>query len=588
MNLWSRANSLPAVLAPGSSPVRVGRVAARGLDYGTSAERGRSGVRFASIGPRSQIRSGYPRTVFAPARSARAGSTQDLVGGLAITLGGLSISFVVFVLGTQSARRVADTGLVTAGLAAGAVLVVLGVAIRSWTHVGPAGRAVAVATFLCGVALVGPDWFSLVGQLGFVLGIATYSLVAARAGVRPAWALAVEAFGALLILGAAFGQTWLPLAFGLASVVLGVASVGVGRTGSPAVGLRSRGWPIAVALVAVASLVGEAVAVGVPARLANGAPSVPIRTTGLPPMRVVVDTDMLGDDWMAILYLLSEPAVDVEAITVAGTSAIGCDAAADTARRLVEASGRPQVPVSCGPDRPLSGGHFFPPDWGTAAASLAATLGLPPGPDTITSHDAAELIGATATGGSDPIVIVALGPLTNVALALGSPSVPARVQRLVIMGGALDAPGNVSSTSPAEWNIYIDPHAADSALRSGVPTTLVPLDATDHVLVTADLATRLGGRQPTPAATIVGRILGGQADFIASGTYFFWDPLAAAIARDDRLARLTTEHVGVVEDGSDIGRTVRDPSAPAIQVAVNADAAGFERALVEALTGQAR
>lgn len=502
-------------------------------------------------------------------------------------LGGLAISLVVCVLSTQSPRRVPDTGLVAAGIAAGAVLIVLGLAIRSWSHVGPAGRAVAVATFLCAVAVVGPGPVTLVGQLGFVLGIATFSLVAARAGVRPAWALAIEALTSLLVIPAAFGLPWLVLAFGLASIVLGVACVGIESTRSPA-GPPARIWPIAVAIVAVACLSGEAVALGIPARLVDGAPSVPIRTTSLPPIRVVVDTDMLGDDWMAILYLLSEPAVDVQAITVAGTSAIGCSAAADTARRLVEASGRAQVPVACGPDRPLSGGHFFPPDWGAAASSLAGTLDLPAVPDTITSQDAAELIGATAQGGSDPIVIVALGPLTNVALALRSPSVPARVQRLVIMGGALDAPGNVGSTSPAEWNMYVDPQAADIALRSGVPTTLVPLDATDHVLVTADLATRLGGRQPTRAATIVGRILGGQADFIASGTYFFWDPLAAAIARDDRLAHLTTEHVGVVLEGTDSGRTVRDPSAPAIQVAVNADSGGFERAFVEALTGQAR
>ena len=303
----------------------------------------------------------------------------------------------------------------------------------------------------------------------------------------------VEAFSALLVVVAAFGQPWLVLPFGLASIVLGVACLAVQTARSPA-GPPSRIWPIAVALVAVAALGGEAVAIGIPARLINGAPSVPIRTTSLPAIRVVVDTDMLGDDWMAILYLLSEPAVDVQAITVAGTSAMGCAAAADTARRLVEAAGRPQVPVSCGPDRPLSGGHFFPPDWGAAASSLAGTLDLPTVPDTITSQDAAELIGATAQSGSEPIVIVALGPLTNVALALRSPTVPTHVQRLVIMGGALDAPGNVGSTSPAEWNMYVDPQAADIALRSGVPTTLVPLDATDHVLVTADLATRLGGR----------------------------------------------------------------------------------------------
>jgi inosine-uridine nucleoside N-ribohydrolase len=97
----------------------------------------------------------------------------------------------------------------------------------------------------------------------------------------------------------------------------------------------------------------------------------------------------------------------------------------------------------------------------------------------------------------------------------------------------------------------------------------------------------MGGSQPTQAATIVGRILAGQADFIASGQYSFWDPLAATVARDDRLARLVSERISVIEEGPDSGRTLRNRAAPEIQVAVNADAAGFERTFVEALSARA-
>jgi inosine-uridine nucleoside N-ribohydrolase len=511
--------------------------------------------------------------------------SRDAAGGLAMAVGGLAWIVLVVEFVTRPTLRASFDGAVVALLAVAAILVTVGLGLRLWGPGGGAGRIAIVVAALGIVSVFGLSSIAGVGLLVFVGEITAAALIAVRAGLRPAWAFMFLAAATVLILGSSTGQVWFLIPFGIASVVLGVVSTSAapGQAGA-----RSRArLPLGLAGSVIVGAVVALVALGVPARLANQAPSAPVRTTGLPIMHVVIDTDMLGDDWMAILYLLSEPAVDVRAIAVDGTAAMGCEAAGDAARRLLVVAGRGDVPVACGQDHPLTGSHFFPPSWGADALTRLETLGLPPHTDRPVDRNAVDLLAGTARAGPEPIVVVALGPLTNVALALQEPGESTHISRIVVMGGALDVPGNVGSNSPAEWNIYVDPHAANIVLGSGVPVTMVALDATDRVPVTPAIAARLGGSQPTQAATIVGRILAGQADFIASGQYSFWDPLAATVARDDRLARLVSERISVIEEGPDSGRTLRNRAAPEIQVAVNADAAGFERTFVEALSARA-
>jgi len=519
------------------------------------------------------------------ARGDRRSFNRDAAGGLAMAVGGLGWTVLVVEFVTRPTLRTPFDGAVVAFLAVAALLVTAGLGLRVWQPGGGAGRVAIIAAALGIVSIFGPWSIAGIGLLVFVGEITAAAIIAVRAGLRPAWAFVFLAAASVLILGSSTGQVWFLIPFGIASVVLGVVSTSAAR-GSAGAQSRAR-LPLGLAVSVIVAAVVALVAVGVPARLANQAPSAPIRTTALAIMHVVIDTDMLGDDWMAILYLLSEPAVDVRAIAVDGTAAMGCDAAGDAARRLLAVAGRADVPVACGQDHPLAGSHFFPPSWGADALARVETLGLPPDTDRPVDRNAVDLLAGTARAGQEPIVLVALGPLTNVALALQEPGVSTHISRIVVMGGALDVPGNVGSNSPAEWNVYVDPHAANIVLGSGVPVTMVALDATDRVPVTPAIATRLGGSQPTQAATIVGRILADQADFIASGQYSFWDPLAAAIARDDRLARLVSERISVVEEGPESGRTVRNGAAPAIQIAVNADAVGFERTFINALSGRA-
>ena len=107
-----------------------------------------------------------------------------------------------------------------------------------------------------------------------------------------------------------------------------------------------------------------------------------------------------------------------------------------------------------------------------------------------------------------------------------------------IMGGAFDVPGNIAlskvgiDNTVAEWNIFIDPHAAAVVLKSGIPVTFVPLDATNQAPITEDFYNRLGKERSTRAAEFVYRLLTRQFDFIRAGLYWFWDPLTAVISTD--------------------------------------------------------
>jgi len=160
------------------------------------------------------------------------------------------------------------------------------------------------------------------------------------------------------------------------------------------------------------------------------------------------------------------------------------------------------------------------------------------------------------------------------------------------MGGAVDVPGNVGvshagiDNSVADWNIYVDPRAAAIVLQSGAPITLVPLDASNHVPVTTDFIERLKDDRNTPEARFVYDVLSQTqySDFVQSGGYYFWDPLAAAILTDNSLAVFETRNLTVIEEESNqSGRTQASQSGAPIRVAVDVEAERFEQLFLDTL-----
>ena len=310
------------------------------------------------------------------------------------------------------------------------------------------------------------------------------------------------------------------------------------------------------------------------------------------PRPVLIDTDMAADDWMAILYLLNRPEIRVEAITVTGTGEAHCEPGIKNAMSLAALAEQPDIPVSCGRTTPLQGEHAFPAEWRTRVDTLAG-LTLPANPAPVTPQTAVDLLTAKISSMPGEMTILALGPLTNLAEALqANPQLQDSIERIYIMGGAVDVPGNVGASHAgidnpaAEWNIYVDPHAATIVFQSGAPVTLVPLDATNSVPVTKEFVQRLKKNHTTPEARFVFELLSQPpySDIVQRGGYYFWDTLTAAILTEDSLAAFETRNLTVIEEeGSQSGRTQAGESGAPVRVAVEAEAERFEQMFLEAL-----
>jgi inosine-uridine nucleoside N-ribohydrolase len=300
---------------------------------------------------------------------------------------------------------------------------------------------------------------------------------------------------------------------------------------------------------------------------------------------VVIDTDMAGDDIIAIATLLTDPTVDLRAIAVDGTGEVHCAPGIANARRLLDAFSRTDVKVGCGRETPGAGGRFFPDDWRQGVDNMLG-LNLPPASKPTADTDAVSLIGDAAQA-SAPLTIVALGPWTNIADALAAD--PSLANRIAIhaMGGAIDVDGNIDygDTSPSdgvEWNIGVDPAADAAVLASTVPITLVPLDATNDVPVSPAEAHSLDADHSAPGADITYQMIQNNR-WMSDGSWYIWDPLAALTVSQPDLVGWSQIALAVKTSGTERGRFVRDEQAHPATVAMSAQAPRVFDALFGAL-----
>lgn len=327
-----------------------------------------------------------------------------------------------------------------------------------------------------------------------------------------------------------------------------------------------------------------------PSARATALPLASSTSSTVPPRPVVIDTDMAADDWMALLYLLRRPDVAVQAITVTGAGEAHCEPGTRNARGLVALANRGDIPVACGRTTPLQGGHAFPAQWRADVDTLLG-LTLPTSATRPTQQTAVDLLASVIQASPQPVVLLTLGPLTNIAEAVQrTPALMKNLAMIYIMGGAVAVPGNIAESGArianhvAEWNLYVDPHAAQVVLASGAPITLVPLDATNHVPVTGSFYGRLKADRASPVAGFAFDVLTKRYAFIQSGGYYFWDPLAAAILTDESLATLQTRALSVIEaEGAESGRTLPSAVGAPVRVAVSADGARFEPVFLSTL-----
>jgi len=193
---------------------------------------------------------------------------------------------------------------------------------------------------------------------------------------------------------------------------------------------------------------------------------------------LIIDCDPGVDDAVMLMMALASPALDVRAITtVAGN--VPLHLTSRNARMMCDLMGRTDVPVFAGCPRPMLRLPVTAEDF-HGESGIAGLDPFEPETPLGAPHAVNALISALRAAGPDEMSIVITGPMTNLATALVmAPDIAGHIRQLVIMGGADSEGGNI--TPFAEFNVFADPHAAEIVLSSGVPATVLPLDATHQV-----------------------------------------------------------------------------------------------------------
>jgi purine nucleosidase len=276
------------------------------------------------------------------------------------------------------------------------------------------------------------------------------------------------------------------------------------------------------------------------------------------PKRILFDTDPGIDDACALLLALASPEVTVEGLSIVHGNC-SLEQATRNALSVLELADASHIPVASGCDLPLVQPSLLAPEThgetGLGYARLPAPRTKPVG------QHAIDVLVEKLLAAPGEITLVAIGPLTNVALAIRQePRVVQAIKELIIMGGALRSEGN--TTALAEFNTYVDPHATHIVYHAGISTTLVPLDVTYQCILTPEDVRRLQN------------IDSPITKFVAESTRFYMefhdeyqkingcvinDPLALALTFAPELCFYRELYVDVdISGGISMGKTVAD------------------------------
>ncbi len=304
---------------------------------------------------------------------------------------------------------------------------------------------------------------------------------------------------------------------------------------------------------------------------------------------IILDTDPGIDDALALFLALASPEVQLEAITTVSGN-VGVEHTTRNALSLLELAGRAEIPVARGCAGPLLSAPVEAAD--VHGENGLGRIILPEPQKRPLEQHAVDVIIEKVLAAPGEITLVAVGPLTNLAVALHrEPRLAQAVREVVIMGGALLVPGNV--TPCAEFNIYVDPHAAHVALHAGWPIRLVSLDTTRRTLFRRELVEQLVASGSPVAVLMKGMvdyycdIFGGPRQLSAIEMH---DPLCLAAAfRPDLLtwqeAYVDVELTGQLTLGETVGFFARPdrplPHAPNVLASIDVDSENFIQLYVE-------
>lgn len=292
------------------------------------------------------------------------------------------------------------------------------------------------------------------------------------------------------------------------------------------------------------------------------APSPEPETTRIP---IIVDDDGSMDGMAASMYFLVHPEYEVIVLTVSNGD---CHPSVFVYNlgRLLTLTGRKGIHLAAGQDYPLKGENAFPEIWRDFGDDFFG-FSLPTHSEPISELSAPELMVELINASPEPVALFVSGTHTNLAQALRlDPDIKNNIRWVGVMGGALFVDGNIGSEAggqgytneTAEWNIWVDPLAANEVFSSGLPIFLTPLDATDQVTWGREFSRRWESSKD-PAAKLAGELVTDMNNRFG-GYVYVWDLTAAIFADDPTLCISEKFRVEVVtEQGPDEGRTMAIP-----------------------------
>jgi len=303
--------------------------------------------------------------------------------------------------------------------------------------------------------------------------------------------------------------------------------------------------------------------------------------------KILLDCDPGHDDMMAIMLACASDAIELLGITTVAGNQIG-EKTFRNALQVLTLINERHVPVARGADKPLVRELTVAPKIHGKSGLDGAEL---PEPDVVPLDlPAVDFIIRTLKQADEKIILVPTGPLTNIgAVLLQDPSVKEKIERIVLMGGALY---DSNITPAAEFNIFVDPEAAKIVFEAGVPLTMVGLDVTNKAVITFEEIAKLSA-QNGKVSGVVGPLL----EFFAQANHDFFgiqgapihDALAVASVIDPTVVETRRLNVEIETEGRlTSGRTVIDiygvtGKTPNVDVALKIDAAKFITIMQEAI-----
>jgi inosine-uridine nucleoside N-ribohydrolase len=292
-------------------------------------------------------------------------------------------------------------------------------------------------------------------------------------------------------------------------------------------------------------------------------------------MKIIHDGDAAYEDIMALSLLLLN--ADVIAVTVTygeSTTKTGAENMERVCRMLKPST---KIPVAYGSNFALDVlGTPFPDFINKEADTILQNTDVPVVSDSKVTDSAVKLMYETLKSSDEKITIVATGPLTNIAqLIIDYPDCLGKIEKIVIMGGAVKVPGNITDLIPdtnnllAEWNIYADPRAAAIVFSTkNLPIMLVPVDITRQMPMTREFYANLD-KEKSPALKLVKdmltTLLQKMGEELFYGKLQFWDSLSAMIALNPSMA--TFENLGITIDLNTGQTKIDETSRSNVQVA---------------------